>query len=72
MKYVQRADGAEALPDDMPPTTRAIAFLIEHANRRRDLGLPLPCSCQECGRHRGSIRCTSSPDGRTLIIEDAR
>ena len=69
MKYVQRTDGGAAVVDDMLPSTRAIAFLIEHANRLRDDGLPLPCRCRECARHRGTVRCTSSDDGRTLIIE---
>jgi hypothetical protein len=69
MRYVRRADGHEAIPDDMPPSTRAVAFLIEHANQRRDDGLPLPCPCHECGVHRGAVRCTTSADGRTLIVE---
>jgi len=71
VKYVRRADGGEAVADDMPPTARAFAFLIEHANRRRDDGLPLPCGCAECARHRGAVRCTASADGRTLIVEPA-
>ena len=69
MKYVCRDDGTEAVADDMPPATRAIALLLEHANQRRDEGLALPCLCRECERHRGAVRCTSSADGRTLIIE---
>lgn len=69
MKYVERVDGGNAIADDMPPATRAVALLIEHANRRRDDGLPLPCSCRECDTHRACIRCTISPDGQTLIIE---
>ncbi len=69
VKYTARANGHEAVPDDMPPTVRMLVFLIEHANRRRDDGLPLPCPCRECDRHRGAVRCTSSPDGRTLIVE---
>jgi len=71
MKYIERDDGTEAIADDMPPTTRAVVLLLEHANQRRDDGLPLPCPCVECERHRGAVRCTSSPDGRTLIIESA-
>ena len=71
MKYVQRADGDDAIADDMPPAARAIALLLEHANQRRDDGLLLPCPCRECERHRKAVRCTSSPDGRTLIIESA-
>ena len=67
-----RTDGGAAILDDMPPSTRAIAFLLEHANQRRDDGLPLPCPCVECVTHRGGIRCTSSLDGTTLIIESAR
>jgi hypothetical protein len=70
MRYVQRADGREAIPDDMPPSTRAVAFLIEHANQRRDDGLPLPCPCAECVSHRGAVRCTKLADG-TLVIEPA-
>jgi hypothetical protein len=71
MKYVERADGTEAVLDDMPPATRAVLLLVEHANRRRDNGLPLPCTCGECERQRRAVRCTSSPNGRTLIIEAA-
>jgi hypothetical protein len=71
VKYVQRSDGAEAIADDMPPTVRAVALLLEHANQRRDDGLDLPCPCDECLRHRGAVRCTSSADGRTLIVESA-
>lgn len=71
MKYVRCVDGREAIADDMPPVTRAVAMLLEHANRRRDDGLPLPCLCAECGRHRGAVRCSSSADGRTLIVEPA-
>lgn len=69
MRFVQRADGSEAIADDMPPSTRAVVFLIEHANLRRSDGLPLPCPCDECVRHRGAIRCTTAPDGCTLIIQ---
>jgi len=43
MKYVECADGSQALADDMPPSTRAFLLLVEHANQRRDDGLPLPC-----------------------------
>jgi hypothetical protein len=68
MHYIRRADGREAIPDDMPPSTRAVAFLLEHANQRRDDGLPLPCPCSECVSHRGGIRCSKLPDG-TLVIE---
>jgi len=71
VKYIQRANGGEAIADDMPPATRAVVMLLEHANQRRDDGLPLPCPCVECARHRDAVRCTSSPDGRTLIIEAA-
>jgi hypothetical protein len=71
VKYSRRADGREAIADDMPPTTRAIVFLLEHANGRRDAGLALPCACAECQRHRAGLRCTTSPDGRTLIVESA-
>ncbi len=71
MKYVTRADGSDALLDDMPPAARAVLLLIEHANQRRDDGLPLPCPCGECERHRGAVRCTTSADGRTLIVESA-
>jgi hypothetical protein len=69
VKYVERADGTEAVLDDMPPVPRAILLLVEHANQRRDAGLPVPCPCLECGRHRRAIRCTSSADGKTLIVE---
>lgn len=55
MKYVQRADGAEAVADDMPPHVRAFAFLIEHANQRRDDRLPLPCPCRECESNREAL-----------------
>jgi hypothetical protein len=55
VKYVHRLDGTEAIPDDMPPRVRAFALLIEHANQRRDDGLPLPCPCAECDRHRVAV-----------------
>lgn len=71
MRYICRADGGEAFLDDMPPAVRAVAFLVEHANQRRDDGLPLPCPCRECVWHRGAVRCTSSPDGKTLIVGPA-
>ena len=71
MRYIERDNGAEAIADDMPPVARAVALLLEHANRRRDDGLPLPCPCGECLRHRGAVRCTASADGRTLIVESA-
>ena len=70
MRYVCGADGRPAVPDDMPPSTRAVAFLIEHANRRRDDRLPLPCPCAECVSHRGAVRCSRLADG-TLAIESA-
>lgn len=69
MKYIQRDDGGEAVADDMPPVVRAVALLLEHASARRDAGLGLPCLCSECERHRRAVRCTSSADGRTLIVE---
>jgi hypothetical protein len=71
MKYVQRADGAEAVADDMPPPVRAIALLLEHANGRRAAGLALPCPCGECDRHRGEVACTTSEDGLGLVIYGA-
>jgi hypothetical protein len=71
VKYVRRADGREVIADDMPPAARAVAFLVEHANRRRDDGLALPCPCGECTHHRDAVRCMSSHDGRTLIVESA-
>ena len=71
MRHVQCANGDEAIADDMPPATRAVAFLLEHANQRRDDGLPLPCPCCDCTRHRGAVRCSSSADGLTLIAEPA-
>lgn len=67
MKYIRRADGSEAIPDDMSPLMRAVALLLEHANRRRDDGLPLPCPCTECKRHRGSLRCSAGLDGGVII-----
>ena len=70
MKYLRRADGREAIPDDMPPSTRAVAFLLEHANQRLVDGLSLPCPCTECVSHRGGIRCTKTADG-TLVIQSA-
>jgi len=48
----EREDGAEIVPDDMPPAVRAQFFLLEHANRRRVTGASRPCSCQECEHHR--------------------
>ena len=71
MRAIRRADGGEAIADDMPPVTRAVALLIEHANDRRDAGLPLPCPCVECDLHRRAVRCRASADGRTLIVESA-
>jgi hypothetical protein len=70
VKYVLRRDGADAIADDMAPHVRAFAFLVEHANQRRDDRLPLPCPCIECGRHRASIRLVAGP-GETLIVEPA-
>ena len=69
MKYIRCADGTDAIADDMPPVTRAVLLLLEHANERRDNGLPLPCPCWECARHRRGVRCTASADCRTLIVE---
>jgi hypothetical protein len=71
MRYVRSADGREAIPDDLPPSTRAVAFLLEHATQRREGGLPLPCPCPECLGHRATVRCTKSADGRTLIVGPA-
>ena len=71
MKYICRTDGRDAIPDDMPPSARAVAFLLEHASQRRDDGLPLPCPCAECAGHRAAVRCTKSADGRTLIVGPA-
>jgi hypothetical protein len=71
VRHVTRADGREAIADDVPPVTRAVLLLLEHANERRDGGLPLPCPCQECGRHRAAVRCSVSADGTTLIVESA-
>jgi hypothetical protein len=68
MEYITRDNGQEAIADDMPPTVRAVALLIEHANRQRDNRLPLPCLCNECQRHRRYVRCTVLEDG-TLAIE---
>jgi hypothetical protein len=68
MKYITRDNGQEAIADDMAPTVRAVALLIEHANRRRDNRLPLPCCCGECERYRRHMRCTVLEDG-TLAIE---
>jgi hypothetical protein len=70
VKYVRRADGRDAIADDMPPATRAVLLLIEHANQRRDAGLSLPCRCRECVGHRGAVRCTVLADG-TLAVESA-
>jgi hypothetical protein len=69
VKHVQRADGSAAIADDMPPATRAVCFLLEHANQRREAGLSLPCPCAECQQHRGAVRCSVSEDGQTLIVE---
>jgi hypothetical protein len=71
VRFVQCADGDEAIADDMPPAARAVALLLEHANQRRDDGLPLPCPCGKCAHHRSAVRCTASADGRTLIVESA-
>ncbi len=54
MKHIFR-DGQPAVPDDMPPNVRALAFLLEHANNRKDDGLPLPCPCAECEGHRQAL-----------------
>jgi hypothetical protein len=71
VRYIRQTDGRAAIADDMPPETRAIVLLLEHANQRRHDGLPLPCGCAECEGHRDAVRCTSSPDDRTLIVEPA-
>ena len=63
-------DGAPVIADDLPPSTRALAFLLEHATQRRAGGLPLPCPCLECVGHRGAVRCSKMADG-TLVIEPA-
>jgi hypothetical protein len=55
VKYVRRGDGREAIPDDMSPRLRAFAFLLEHANERRDDQLPLPCPCDECEVNRDAL-----------------
>lgn len=55
MRYVRCRDGREAIPDDMPPSVRAFAFLLEHANQRRDDRLPLPCPCSECDSNRVAL-----------------
>ena len=68
MRYVVRADGANVVVDDMSPSTRAVALLLEHANWRRAEGLSLPCGCAECQRHRGAVRCRILADG-TLAVE---
>ena len=70
MRFIHRADGREAVADDMPPVTRAVALLLEHANQRRDAGLPLPCGCAECNRHRRAVRCEILADG-TLAVGPA-
>jgi hypothetical protein len=70
MKHVQRDDGREAIPDDMPPGLRAVAFLLEHATQRRDEGLPLPCPCRQCEGRRLGLRAVVLEDG-TLAIEEA-
>jgi hypothetical protein len=64
-------DGAPVIADDLPPSTRAVAFLLEHATQRRKGGLPLPCPCAECVGHRAAVRCTIGADGRTVIVESA-
>ena len=61
-------DGSEAIADDMPPTLRAVAFLIEHATQRRDAGVSLPCPCAECQHHRAAVRCSPGADG-SLVVE---
>jgi hypothetical protein len=70
VRYVSRDNGADVVVDDMPPSTRAVALLLEHANRRRAEGLSLPCACDECRRHRGAVRCWILADG-TLAVESA-
>jgi hypothetical protein len=68
LRYVRRSDGRAALPDDMAPAVRAISMLVEHANARQDAGLPLPCRCAECRRHRESMVCSYSEDGLSVVI----
>ena len=72
MKCVRCADGRPAVADDMPPAARAIALLLEHVHARRGAGLPLPCPCVECARHREAIVYSRSADGTALLIEAAR
>lgn len=70
MKYIRRDDGGEAVADDMRPHVRAFAFLVEHANQRRDDRLPLPCPCRACDVRRASVRIVAGP-GNSLVVGPA-
>ncbi len=65
MKYVSRADGAEAIADDMPPLARAFSLILEHCHAREDAGLGFYCSCDECARNWETLQ------GRIKIVSKA-
>jgi hypothetical protein len=65
VKYVSRADGAAAIPDDMPPLVRAFSLILEHCHARQDGGRGFYCSCEECARNWESLR------GRVSIVAGA-
>jgi hypothetical protein len=67
LRHVFAADGEPAVLDDMPPNVRAFAVLLEHANRQRDAGLPLPCLCAECDAIRRCVRAEKTADGQLAI-----
>lgn len=65
--HVFAADGSPAVADDMSPTSRAFAFLIEHANRQKAANLPA-CMCAECEGVRGRIRVQRTAHPGVMII----
>ena len=58
-KTIIKANGAEAIADDMSPRLRAFALLLEHAHQREAAHLPVPCTCGECLGHRATLRALS-------------
>lgn len=66
-QYVVDADGTPAIADDMPPIARAVAFLVEHANRQKAATLP-PCRCEECEAVRARVRVERTARPGELLI----
>jgi hypothetical protein len=65
--HVFAEDGSPAVADDMSPTARALAFLVEHANRQKAANLQA-CTCAECEGVRGRIRVKRTAHPGVMII----